>query len=162
MVVLTTTLGEITIELFEEQAPGTVANFLQYVDDGFYDGTVFHRVIAGFMVQGGGFSEDMRRKPTRDAIANEADNGVKNERGTLSMARTSDVHSATSQFFINLADNGFLDHGERDFGYAVFGKVVEGLEVVDAIAAAKTGTVKGFQDAPLEAAVIEQARRADS
>ncbi len=162
MVVLTTTLGEITIELFEEQAPGTVANFLQYVDDGFYDGTVFHRVIAGFMVQGGGFSEDMRRKPTRDAIANEADNGVKNERGTLSMARTSDVHSATSQFFINLADNGFLDHGERDFGYAVFGKVVEGMEVVDAIAAAKTGTVKGFQDAPLEAAVIEQARRADS
>ena len=162
MVVLTTTLGEITIELFEEQAPGTVANFLQYVDDGFYDGTVFHRVIAGFMVQGGGFSEDMRRKPTRDAIANEADNGVKNERGTLSMARTCDVHSATSQFFINLADTGFLDHGERDFGYAVFGKVVEGMEVVDAIAAAKTGTVKGFQDAPLEAAVIEQARRADS
>lgn len=161
MVVLATSLGDITIELFEEQAPVSAANFLQYVDDGFYDGTIFHRVIPGFMVQGGGLTADMARKPTRDPITNEADNGLKNLRGTLAMARTSEVHSATAQFFINLADNPFLDHGARDFGYAVFAKVVEGMDVVDQIAAVTTGTVKGYQDAPLEPVVIETARRAD-
>ena len=160
MVVLTTTLGELTVELFAEQAPITVENFLQYVDDGFYDGTVFHRVIPGFVLQGGGLTEAMRKKPTRDPITNEAENGLKNTRGALSMARTSDIHSATSQFFVNLADNPFLDHGERDFGYAVFGRVVEGMDVVDQIAAVETGTVEGYKDAPLEPVVIESARRA--
>lgn len=159
MVVLATSLGDISIELFEEEAPGTVANFLQYLDDGFYDGTIFHRVIPGFMVQGGGLTADLRKKPTREPIRNEADNGLKNARGTLAMARTADVHSATAQFFINLADNAFLDHGARDFGYAVFGKVVEGMDVVDQVAAVPTGTVKGYQDTPLEPVVIESAMR---
>ena len=159
MVVLATSLGDITIELFEEQAPVTVENFRQYVDEGFYGGTVFHRVVPGFVLQGGGLEADMSRKATRDPIQNEAENGLKNTRGALSMARTSDIHSATSQFFINLVDNAFLDHGERDFGYAVFGKVVEGMDVVDAIAKVKTGTVKGYGDAPLEPVVIESARR---
>jgi peptidyl-prolyl cis-trans isomerase A (cyclophilin A) len=159
MVVLTTTLGEITIELYPEQAPITVENFLQYVDDGFYDGTIFHRVVPGFVLQGGGFTETMSRKPTREPIQNEADNGLKNDRGALSMARTSEVDSATSQFFVNLVGNPFLDHGTRDFGYAVFAKVVDGMDVVDAIGAVETGTKQGYQDVPLEPVVVVSARR---
>jgi len=160
MVVFETSLGAFTIELYPEEAPITVENFLQYVDDEFFDGTVFHRVIPDFVIQGGGFTEAMKQKPTRASIKNEADNGLKNLRGTLSMARTSDVNSATSQFFVNLADNAFLDHGARDFGYAVFAKVVEGLEVVDAIAAVRTGNRGGHQDVPLEPVVVHRARRA--
>jgi cyclophilin family peptidyl-prolyl cis-trans isomerase len=153
-------MGAFTIELYPEEAPITVENFLQYVDDGFFDGTVFHRVIPNFVIQGGGFTEAMKQKPTRATITNEADNGLKNLRGTLSMARTSDVNSATSQFFVNLADNAFLDHGARDFGYAVFAKVVEGLDVVDAIAGVKTGSRGGHQDVPLDPVVVQRARRA--
>src|SRR5690606_313311 len=123
-------LGEIRIELFEQEAPVTVANFLQYVDDGFYDGTIFHRVIPGFMIQGGGFTPEMEQKQTRAPIRNEADNGLSNDTYTIAMARTSVVDSATAQFFINVADNDFLNHGSRDFGYAVFGKVVGGEDVV--------------------------------
>jgi cyclophilin family peptidyl-prolyl cis-trans isomerase len=160
MVVFETSMGAFTIELYPEEAPITVENFLQYVDDGFFDGTVFHRVIPNFVIQGGGFTEAMKQKPTRATITNEADNGLKNLRGTLSMARTSDVNSATSQFFVNLADNAFLDHGARDFGYAVFAKVVEGLEVVDAIAGVKTGSRGGHQDVPLDPVVVQRARRA--
>lgn len=160
MVVFETSMGAFTIELYPEEAPITVENFLQYVDDGFFDGTVVHRVIPDFVIQGGGFTEAMKQKPTRASIKNEADNGLKNLRGTLSMARTSDVNSATSQFFVNLADNAFLDHGARDFGYAVFAKVVEGLEVVDAIAAVRTGNRGGHQDVPLEPVVVHRARRA--
>jgi len=159
MVIFSTSLGDITIELFEEQAPITAANFLSYVDDGFFDGTIFHRVIPGFVVQGGGYTSEMGTKATKPPIQNEADNGVKNLRGTLSMARTRDINSATSQFFINLTDNTVLDHGQRDFGYAVFGKVVEGLDVVDRIAAVKTGSKGGHQDVPLEPVVILSARR---
>ena len=133
MVVFSTTLGEVTIELYPEKAPITVENFLAYVDAGFYDGTVFHRVVPGFVIQGGGFTESMEQKSTRPPIKNEADNGLKNERGTLSMARTRDVNSGTSQFFINLIDNAFLDHGTRDFGYAVFARVVVGMDVIDKI-----------------------------
>ena len=159
MITFRTNHGDITIELFENEAPVTVENFLQYVDDGHFDGTVFHRVIPGFMIQGGGFDAEMSQKPTRAAIKNEADNGLKNERGTLSMARTSDVNSATSQFFINVTDNDFLDHGTRDFGYAVFAKVVDGMDVVDKIAAVQTGNRSGHQDVPVEAVVVEQATR---
>lgn len=160
MVVFETSMGAFSIELYPDAAPITVENFLQYVDDGFFDGTVFHRVIPNFVIQGGGFTEGMKQKPTRAKIKNEAENGLKNLRGTLSMARTSDVNSATSQFFVNLADNAFLDHGTRDFGYAVFGKVVEGLDVVDAIAAVETGTRGGHQDVPLQPVVVQRARRA--
>ena len=138
MVLISTSLGDIKLELYEEQAPITVANFLSYVEEGFYDGTIFHRVINNFMIQGGGISADMKQKPTKAPIKNEADNGLKNDRGTIAMARTADVNSATSQFFINHRDNSFLDHGARDFGYAVFGKVIEGIEVVDKIAAVQT------------------------
>jgi len=162
MVVMKTSLGEIKIEVFADEAPVTVANFLQYVDDGFYDGTIFHRVIAGFMLQGGGMTDNLAKKPTRDPIKNEADNGLKNERGALSMARTSDVNSATSQFFINLVDNAFLDHGTRDFGYAVFAKVTEGMDVVDKIGAVKTGNKSGYQDVPVEPVVIESARQVEA
>ncbi len=160
MVVIETTKGTITIELDTEHAPISVENFLAYVDAGHFDRTLFHRVIPGFMIQGGGFTESMEVKPTREPIKNEADNGLKNERGTLSMARTSDINSATSQFFINLADNGFLDHGERDFGYAVFGRVTEGMDVVDDIAQVATGRRGGHQDVPLEPVVILSAKRA--
>lgn len=160
MVVLETTKGNITVELYAEEAPISVENFLAYVDAGHFDGTVFHRVIPGFMIQGGGFSEDMRQKPTRDPIKNEADNGLKNERGTLAMARTSDIHSATAQFFVNVADNAFLDHGGRDFGYAVFGRVSEGMDVVDEIVRVPTGSKAGHQDVPVEPVVIRTARRA--
>ena len=160
MVVLETTKGNVTIELYAEQAPVSVENFLAYVDAGHFDGTIFHRVIPGFMIQGGGFTEDMQQKPTRDPIKNEADNGLKNERGTLAMARTSDIHSATSQFFVNVADNAFLDHGSRDFGYAVFGKVAEGMDVVDDIVQVPTGGKGGHQDVPVEPIVIRSAKRA--
>lgn len=162
MVVLKTTHGEIVIELYSDKAPVTVENFLAYVDAGHYDGTIFHRVLPKFMVQGGGFTEDMKEKANRAPIKNEADNGLKNERGTLAMARTQDVNSATAQFFINLADNAFLDHGGRDFGYAVFGKVTEGMKVVDKIAAVKTADRGAFEGVPVKPVIIESARRQDA
>ena len=159
MVIFSTSLGEITIELFHDKAPITVANFLQYVDEGFFDGTIFHRVIPGFVIQGGGHTQDMRIKDTHAPIKNEADNGEKNLRGTLSMARTSEINSATSQFFINLKDNAALDHGRRDFGYAVFARVTQGMDIVDRIAAVKT-TSRGYhQDVPVEPVVILSAKR---
>ena len=159
MITITTSHGDITIELFTDEAPVSVENFLAYVDAGHFDGTIFHRVIPNFMIQGGGFDADMKQKSTRDPIKNEADNGLKNERGTLAMARTSDVHSATSQFFINLNDNAFLDNGDRDFGYAVFARVTEGMDVVDKIAAVATGNSGGHSDVPVEAVVLERAVR---
>ena len=159
MVVFETTKGSFTLEMFPEEAPATVENFLTYVDDGFFDGTVFHRVIPGFVIQGGGFTEGMEQKPTRDTIKNEADNGLKNERGALSMARTQDINSATSQFFVNLVDNASLDHSQRDFGYAVFAKVVDGMDVVDEIAKAPTGNKGGHQDVPVEPVVVLSAKR---
>ncbi|CAI8013701.1 Peptidyl-prolyl cis-trans isomerase A [Geodia barretti] len=152
-------MGDITIELMSEEAPISAKNFLDYVDAGFFDDTIFHRVIPGFMIQGGGFTEDMNQKPTQAPIKNEADNGVKNTRGTLSMARTSDINSATTQFFINLKDNEFLDHGTRDFGYAVFARVVEGMDVVDKIAGVQTGNRGSHSDVPKEAVVTTTARR---
>lgn len=161
MITLTTNHGDIVIELFEEKAPITCANFKQYVADGFFSDTVFHRVIPNFMIQGGGLLADMSRKSTRAEIKNEADNGEKNLRGTLAMARTGQVDSATAQFFINLKDNAFLDHSARDFGYAVFGRVTEGMDVVDQIATVKTGTVAGHQDVPLETVTITEARSDD-
>ena len=159
-VVLETSHGNITIELFKGKAPITVRNFLTYVNEGYYDGLIFHRVIKGFMIQGGGMDADMQPKKTRFAIKNEADNGLKNSRGTLAMARTAVVDSATSQFFINVVDNQFLDYkGKRpeDFGYAVFGQVVEGMEVVDAIREVKTGNKGGHGDVPLEPVTITRA-----
>lgn len=160
MVKMTTSFGEITIELYPEQAPESVDNFLQYAGDGFYDGTIFHRVIPGFVLQGGGFTPQMERKPTREPIANESDNGLENRRGTLSMARLPDPHSATSQFFINLADNAHLDHqGGGQWGYAVFAKVVDGMAVVDDIAGVETTTKAGLADVPAEPVVIEKAKR---
>ena len=155
MITISTNHGDIVVELFEETAPISCENFRQYVTDGFFDQTIFHRVIPNFMIQGGGFTEDMSQKSTRDPIRNEADNGEKNLRGTLAMARTQVVDSATSQFFINLRDNNFLDHGGRDFGYAVFGKVSDGMDVVDAIAAVPTGNRGGHQDVPAEPVVIQ-------
>ena len=159
MVIFSTSMGDITIELMSEEAPITAKNFLDYVDAKFFDGTIFHRVIPGFMIQGGGFTEDMNQKPAQAPIKNEADNGVKNTRGTLSMARTSDINSATTQFFINLKDNEFLDHGTRDFGYAVFARVVEGMDVVDKIAGVKTGNKGSHSDVPMEPVVTNTARR---
>ncbi len=159
MVVFETTKGSFTLEMFPEKAPITVENFLTYVDDGFFDGTIFHRVIPGFMIQGGGFTEGMEQKSTRDTIKNEADNGLKNERGALSMARTQDINSATSQFFVSVADNAFLDHGGRDFGYAVFAKVVDGMDVVDEIAKVPTGNKGGHQDVPVEPVIVLSAKR---
>lgn len=152
-----TSHGDFTVELFEEEAPETVANFLRYADEGFFDGTIFHRVIADFVIQGGGFTEDMERKPTHAPIRNEADNGLSNEIGTLSMARTSDPHSATSQFFINLGDNTPLDAGD---GYAVFGRVIEGMDVVEAIGDLPTGPRDGMRDVPEETISIRSVRRA--
>ena len=137
--IIKTNHGDIEVELFNDKAPLSVENFVQYANDQHFSGTVFHRVIANFMVQGGGFDANQNQKDTRASIKNEADNGLKNERGTLAMARTSDVNSATSQFFINLKDNTFLDHSSRDFGYAVFAKVTNGMDVVDKIAAVPTG-----------------------
>ena len=154
MINIKTNHGDITIEIFENEAPITSENFLQYIKDQSYDGTIFHRVIPNFMIQGGGMDENMMSISTRDPIKNEANNGLKNKRGTLAMARTNVVDSATSQFFINLNDNDFLNHGDRDFGYAVFGKVVDGIEVVDLIAKVATGSKNGHQDVPLETVEI--------
>jgi peptidyl-prolyl cis-trans isomerase A (cyclophilin A)/peptidyl-prolyl cis-trans isomerase B (cyclophilin B) len=154
MITIVTNHGDIVVELFEEAAPISSENFNQYVTDGFYAETVFHRVIPNFMIQGGGMTPDMNKKETRPPIKNEAANGQKNLRGTLAMARTGEVDSATAQFFVNLRDNAFLDHSDRDFGYAVFGHVTDGLDVVDAIAGVNTGTVAGHQDVPLEAVTI--------
>lgn len=158
-VLLTTSLGDIEIELEDQKAPISTANFLAYVDKGFYSKTIFHRVIPGFMVQGGGFDTDMRQKNTESPIKNEADNGLHNVRGTLAMARTGVVDSATSQFFINQKDNAFLDHGGRDFGYAVFGKVVKGMDIVDKIAQVPTGRYAGMSDVPNTPVLILAAKR---
>jgi cyclophilin family peptidyl-prolyl cis-trans isomerase len=158
MVKLETTKGAIVIEVNETAAPVTVANFLQYVQDGFYDGTIFHRVIPNFMIQGGGFTPDMKQKTTRPPIVNEGKNGLKNKRGTLAMARTNDPNSATGQFFINLVDNAFLDYSARNPGYAVFGQVVEGMDVVDAIAKVKTGIKDMQKDVPDEPIIIKSAK----
>jgi cyclophilin family peptidyl-prolyl cis-trans isomerase len=155
-----TSKGEFTVELFTAEAPISAENFLAYVDSGHFDGTVFHRVIPGFMIQGGGMTADMKQKATRAPIANEAKNGLKNTRGTLSMARTNDINSATSQFFVNVADNDFLDNRAGSYGYAVFGKVTDGMDVVDAIVAVKTGNRGGHQDVPVEPVVIESVTRA--
>lgn len=160
MVKLQTNFGAITLELDAEKAPETVANFLQYVNDGFFNDTIFHRVIDGFMIQGGGFMADMTQKATRDQIQNEATNGLKNDAYTIAMARTPNPHSASSQFFINLTDNGFLNHtgqNAQGWGYCVFGKVVEGQDVVDKIAKVKTGNKAGHQDVPVEPVIIESA-----
>ena len=160
MVKLHTNFGIIAIELDTGRAPGTVKNFLDYVESGFYSNTVFHRVIDGFMVQGGGFEPGMRQKPTRDSIKNEAGNGLKNERYAIAMARTSEPHSASSQFFINLKDNGFLNHtapSSQGWGYCVFGKVVQGQDIVDKIKRVKTGSRGGHADVPVEDVVIEKA-----
>ena len=161
MVRFETSLGNFTIELFQKEAPVTVENFLRYVDDKHFDGTIFHRVIPGFVIQGGGLISDMSQKKTRQPIKNEATNGLKNERGSLSMARTNDINSATSQFFVNLKDNEFLDHKPGSYGYAVFGRVTEGLDVVDKIAATKTGSRRGHDDVPVEDVVVIAAHRAD-
>jgi peptidyl-prolyl cis-trans isomerase A (cyclophilin A) len=155
-----TSKGTFKVELETERAPITVQNFLAYADEGFFDGTIFHRVIDGFMIQGGGFAPDMSQKTTKAPIKNEAGNGLLNKRGTLAMARTSVVDSATAQFFINLADNDFLNHGSRDFGYAVFGRVVEGMDVVDAIAKVTTGRKGGHEAVPAEPVVIQSVKRA--
>lgn len=165
MVKLQTNFGSITLELDAKAAPETVANFLQYVKDGHYDGTIFHRVIDGFMVQGGGFTADMEQKPTRAQIQNEAQNGLKNVTYSIAMARTPDPHSASSQFFINVGDNAFLDFraaNAREFGYCVFGKVTEGQDVVDRIRKVRTGTRAGHQDVPVENVVIERAEIIES
>jgi peptidyl-prolyl cis-trans isomerase B (cyclophilin B) len=160
---LKTNRGSFTIELDTEAAPKTTANFLAYVDSGHYDGTVFHRVIKKFMVQGGGFDKSFSKKATKPPVENEAFNGLKNLRGTVAMARTSDPHSATAQFFVNHADNAFLDHKSKDaqgWGYTVFGKVTSGMDVIDAIAELKTGSKGPFdKDAPAEDVVIESAKR---
>jgi len=159
MITIMTNHGDIVVELFEEAAPISTDNFRQYVNDGFYADTVFHRVIPNFMIQGGGMTADMNRKKTGAAIKNEAANGEKNLRGTLAMARTGEVDSATAQFFINLSDNSFLDHSGRDYGYAVFGRVTDGMHVVDAIAGVDTGSVHGHQDVPLEPVTIVEVRQ---
>jgi len=158
MVTLHTNHGDIVVETFDEKAPGTVQNFLAYCRSGFYDNTIFHRVIKGFMIQGGGFEPGMTQKPTKTPIKNEADNGLKNDRGTLAMARTGDPHSATAQFFINVVDNGFLNFKSpsRDgWGYCVFGKVTEGMDVVDQIRKVATGSSGGHQDVPKEEVILE-------
>jgi len=160
MIKLHTNLGVIGLELDENKAPATVANFRQYVKNGFYDNTVFHRVIDGFMIQGGGFEPGMKQKPTRGPVANEAGNGLKNAKYTVAMARTSDPHSATAQFFINVGDNAFLDYkgpSPQGWGYCVFGKVVDGTDVVDRIRAVQTGTTGFHQDVPREDVVITRA-----
>ena len=159
-VLMQTNFGDITIELNHEKAPITAANFEQYVRDGFYDGVIFHRVIDGFMVQGGGFDVSMDQKETRANIENEADNGLNNDEGTLAMARTMDPHSASAQFFINVGDNAFLNHTGKDsqgWGYAVFGKVVDGMDVVDTIKKVATTSKSGHQDVPADPVVIDSA-----
>ncbi len=154
MITIKTNHGNINIELFDEKAPISCENFRQYAKDGHFSDTIFHRVMPNFMIQGGGMDDKMSSKPTRDAIKNEADNGETNLRGTLAMARTGFVDSATSQFFINLRDNDFLNHGDRDFGYAVFGQVTDGMDIVDAIAAVETGNQGGQSDVPVEPVTI--------
>ena len=157
-VLMTTTVGPMTLELDADNAPKTVENFLSYVAGGFYDGTIFHRVINNFMIQGGGFTADMQQKTTQAPIENEANNGLKNQRGTIAMARTQDPHSATAQFFINVQDNDFLNHtGEnmQGWGYAVFGKITDGDDVLDKIRAVQTGSQAGHQDVPVEPIIIE-------
>jgi peptidyl-prolyl cis-trans isomerase B (cyclophilin B) len=162
MITLNTNLGDIVIELDEANAPVSSANFKQYVEDGFYDGTIFHRVIKGFMVQGGGFLPDMMQKATRDNIENEAKNGLKNVRGSLAMARTSAPHSASSQFFINVKDNSFLDYpGQDGWGYCVFAKVTEGLDILEQIENVAIGNKAGHGDVPLEPVVINAASISD-
>jgi peptidyl-prolyl cis-trans isomerase B (cyclophilin B) len=161
VVMLSTSMGDVRIELFPDKAPVTTKNFLAYVSDGFYDGLIFHRVISGFMIQGGGLDAQMRQKPTKAAIKNEAGNGVKNKTGTIAMARTNVVDSATAQFFINVKDNDFLDHRNESadgFGYAVFGQVIGGMDVVQKIEKVRTATRGGQQDVPVEAVVINSAR----
>ena len=158
MIRLTTNHGDIAIELDFDKAPITAKNFEDYVRDGHYDGTIFHRVINGFMIQGGGMDTRFTQKPTRESIPNEAKNGLKNKAGTIAMARTMDPHSASAQFFINVADNGFLDYpGQDGWGYCVFGKVTEGMDVVNKIKGVKTGNRQGHQDVPVEDVVIEKA-----
>ena len=161
MITIVTTHGDIVIELFEEAAPISSENFKQYVTNGHFADTIFHRVIPNFMIQCGGMTADMNSKQTRDPIKNEAANGEKNTRGTLAMARTGAVDSATSQFFINLNDNAFLDHGDQDYGYAVFGKVVDGMDVVDVIAGVATGNQGGHSDVPMDAITITEVRLGD-
>jgi cyclophilin family peptidyl-prolyl cis-trans isomerase len=161
-VALVTSKGRIVIELYPRKAPATVKNFLSYVDAGFYDGTVFHRVIPKFMIQGGGLTADMKKKPSEKPVPNEADNNLKNTRGSVAMARTGDPHSATSQFFINTADNDFLNYRAKTpqgWGYAVFGRVSEGMTVVDAISGVKTGNSGMFRDVPVDTVVIEKVQR---
>jgi peptidyl-prolyl cis-trans isomerase B (cyclophilin B) len=161
VVVIETSMGDITVQLNQKRAPISVENFLKYVKEGFYDGTIFHRVIPDFMIQGGGFTSEMSKKATHEPIKNEAKNGLKNRKYTLAMARTADLHSATSQFFINTKDNEFLDNkgtSAQDYGYAVFGKVIEGKDVVDKIGKVKTGTKAGHQNVPMEAVVIKTIR----
>lgn len=160
MIILKTNFGDIHIELDHEKAPVTAANFEQYVKDGFYDGVIFHRVINNFMIQGGGFEPGMKQKTTREPIKNEADNGLKNDNYTVAMARTMDPHSASAQFFINVKNNDFLNHSSptpNGWGYAVFGKVVAGMDVVDKIKAVPTGNKAGHQDVPVEDVIIEKA-----
>jgi len=157
---LTTSKGDITLELNAEKAPKTVANFLEYVKNGHYDGTIFHRVISNFMVQGGGFDADFNQKPAPNTVENEADNGLSNVNGAVAMARTMDPHSASAQFFINVKDNDFLNHSSKTpqgWGYAVFGQVIEGMDVVEEIKAVPTGNKMGHQDVPKENIVIEKA-----
>jgi cyclophilin family peptidyl-prolyl cis-trans isomerase len=162
-VVIETDMGTLEIALEDERAPKSVANFLRYVDEGHYDGTIFHRVIPGFMAQGGGYDDAYEKKPVHDPVPNEADNGLKNLRGTVAMARTSDPHSATAQFFVNVVDNGFLDHtgkNDRGWGYTVFGKVVSGMDVADKIVGVTTGSQGPFaKDAPLTPVHLKSARR---
>ena len=160
MIVLKTNYGAITVELNFEKAPISAANFLQYAEDGFYDGTIFHRVIDNFMIQGGGFDAAMQEKANRDAIENEADNGLPNLAGTLAMARTGDPHSATSQFFINISDNDFLNHRsktDQGWGYAVFGRVTDGMDVIDKIKNCETASAGSHQDVPVTEVIIESA-----
>jgi peptidyl-prolyl cis-trans isomerase A (cyclophilin A) len=162
VVVIETSLGDITVELNQDRAPISVENFLRYVDEGHYAGTIFHRVIRNFMIQGGGFTAEMSKKPTHEPIKNEAQNRLKNKKGTLAMARTPDINSATCQFFINLKDNAFLDNkgsSANEFGYAVFGKVIEGMDVVEAIGNVKTASKGGANDVPVEPVVIKTIRR---
>ena len=161
MVIIRTTFGEIKLELDAEKAPKTVANFLDYARDGYYDGTIFHRVIDNFMIQGGGFDTDMQQKSTSEPVENEADNGLKNDFGTVAMARTMEPHSATAQFFINVKDNDFLNHSGKNmqgWGYTVFGKVIEGTEVLDKIRAVPTTSTGGHQDVPTEPVIIESVK----
>ncbi|NCW20864.1 MAG: peptidyl-prolyl cis-trans isomerase [Gammaproteobacteria bacterium] len=159
MLKFNTSAGDFTVELFAKESPESTANFLKYVDDGHYDGTIFHRVIPGFMIQGGGFASGMEQKDTRPPIRNEATNGMENLRGTLAMARTSDIHSATAQFFINLVDNDFLNHQPGNYGYAVFGRVTSGMDVVDAIASVPTTRRRGHGDVPVDEVILHSVTR---